>query len=291
LRGLVVRPGLVAKDYMDGKRIQYLHPIRFYALTSTIFFLVLFFVVGPSTVNIPISREKQFKKHLVHLKEEKELLKGTADTTYVNLLLQSLKRKMNGDSIFPADSNQQDLEIDIFGSDADTQATEGWFSSYLEKKMADKRKEVEEEHEGDEGKATSEFIEKLFHKLPQLLFLSMPFFAFFLKLLYFRSRRSSYVEHFIFSIYQYAYLFVIMLMILLIGELRDKIGGEKISDVSDYVVGGLVIYLFIYLLLSMKRFYADRWGRLMLRYLFLLFFFFFTIMILALVIAFITFLW
>ncbi len=42
LKFLFTKPGFVARQYAEGKRASYLHPIRMYMFTSAVFFLVLF---------------------------------------------------------------------------------------------------------------------------------------------------------------------------------------------------------------------------------------------------------
>ncbi len=41
---IFTRPGFVARQYAEGKRMSYLDPIRMYLFTSAIFFLVFFSV-------------------------------------------------------------------------------------------------------------------------------------------------------------------------------------------------------------------------------------------------------
>ena len=91
LKNLVLKPGRVAREYMDGKRRQNLEPIRFYVFASSVFFLLLFFAVGPASLDIAGDPDKNYAKRIFHLKQEKEYRKGTADTSLVNQLTQSLQ--------------------------------------------------------------------------------------------------------------------------------------------------------------------------------------------------------
>ena len=38
---LLISPGKVSKDYIEGKRVRYTNPFRFYLATTIIFFLIL----------------------------------------------------------------------------------------------------------------------------------------------------------------------------------------------------------------------------------------------------------
>jgi len=280
----MVKPGQVAVEYMEGKRTRNLKPVQFYVFASTVFFLLLFYMVNVKDWNASPGSTSKYKKRLFNLEQEKKLLKGTDDTTYVNFLTQSIKATL--DSIHQAhgDTSENNIELN-FSAPYDTNTTDtGWFAQLLEKRTEERSKEIEEKHEGDQMGALADFMNEIFHKTPQLLFLSMPFFAFFLKLLYIRSSRSNYVEHFIFSVYHYAYLFAIMSIYLVIDYLVEKSANETLLTFTDYLTGGLVLYTLIYLLLSMKRFYRDRWRYLIPRYMILMFLSFITILVLFLII-------
>jgi hypothetical protein len=290
LKNLVTRPGLVAKEYMEGKRMRNLEPIRFYVFASTVFFLLFFFAIGSSSVKKSEANEPGYGRRLFYLEQEKKRLEGTADTTLINPLIDSLQIRFGQYTPEGPDSNSSDLEITLFNGPVDSQQNLGWFAALIQKKLEARADEMETEYEGDELEAISAFGHELLHTLPQLFFLSLPFFALFLKLLYWRSTRKMYVEHFIFSIYHYAYLFVIFIFFMFQNWLTDKVQSDVLAPVTSIVTTFFVLYPFLYLLLSMKRFYNDRWGRLIFRYLVLLFLFVMIIIILFIVIAFITFL-
>ena len=292
LKYLLLKPGHVAREYMDGKRKQNLEPIRFYIFASSVFFLLLFISVGSSSLNISQTKSNAYSKRLFHLNQEKEYLKGTADTALVNQLTQSLKDKMERRDSSGVDTSNQGVEIDLFGVPSeDTLEAKGWLSSLLLERLAARQAELEKKHEGDEVAAFSAILDELFHTVPQLFFLSLPFFAFFLKILYFRRPLNSYVEHFVFTIYHYAYTFIIMILFMFALWLSGRNKIEFIESGISYVTVALAIYPFYYLLVSMKRFYNDRWGRLTLRYLILLFLLLITLILLFIGLAIFTFLW
>jgi len=275
---------------MDGKRRQNLEPIRFYLFASSIFFLLFFFEVGSVSINMSKSSATNYSKRLYHLKQEKKFREGTADTSLINQLMQPLKDTLTRNDTSAIDTSQ-DVQIDLFDSSIDTADADGWLSKVLLKRFEARQAELEEKHEGDEKQATGTIIDEIIHSLPQLFFLSLPFFALFLKLLYFRRPKNSYVEHFIFSIYHYAYLFVIMILFIVAQWAIERCGGTFLESALSYVIGVLILYPFFYLFISMKRFYNDRWGKLMLRYFVLLFLLFIILLLLFVGIAMFTFLW
>jgi hypothetical protein len=50
LRLLFFKPGTISKEYVLGKRMRYLDPIRMYLFTSAVFFLVFFSVESMENV-------------------------------------------------------------------------------------------------------------------------------------------------------------------------------------------------------------------------------------------------
>ncbi|MFI5131717.1 MAG: DUF3667 domain-containing protein, partial [Chitinophagales bacterium] len=46
LKDLLFKPGFLTREYMKGRRVNYLNPIRMYVFTSAIFFLVFFSLSG-----------------------------------------------------------------------------------------------------------------------------------------------------------------------------------------------------------------------------------------------------
>lgn len=289
LKRLVTRPGLVAKEYMEGKRQMHLEPVRFYVFASTVFFLIFFFVLGSDLYTSNVAPESNYTKRLYHLKQEKDFLKGHPDTVAVNQLITSL-RSHAGDTISDSrDSLHSEVEIELFDAPLDTTTDKGWLEKMLTEKVEAKTEELEAKHEGDEAKAISAVFAEIVHTMPQLIFLSLPFFAFFLKLLYWRSRKSAYVEHFIFSIYHYAYLFSILLLFIIIDGLMDRIKWEFIDTVKAWLAVAMAVYPFLYLFLSMRRFYNDRGVWLVFRFFTLLFLLGITILMLFLLSVVVTF--
>ena len=211
VRNLFTKPGLVAKEFIEGKRKQNLEPIRFYVFASTVFFIILFYVADRIHLDFRVSDEAKFnyEKRLHHLRQEKEYIGDSPDTVHINQLLASVQAKLETIDTATLDSIRGDAEIALYSDEDLTRIYGKWLGGWLEKAEEKRKKEVESKYEFDAKKATISFLDEVFHKTPQLLFLSMPFFAFYLKLMYTRSKRR-YVDHFIFSIYHYAYSFVLM---------------------------------------------------------------------------------
>ena len=105
----------------------------------------------------------------------------------------------------------------------------------------------------DPRSGMNKMMETFLHKLPLLLFVSLPIFALLLKLLYFRRKKFYYADHGIFSIYHYIFSFFLLLLVLSLDELGDFTGW----DIFDIMA--LILFLSggVYLFMAMRRFYGQ----------------------------------
>lgn len=70
---LIRRPGFLSLEYMRGRRMSYLNPIRMYVFTSAIFFIILFSISKPEDMAKGIrqdKKERQSTKALADLKSD-----------------------------------------------------------------------------------------------------------------------------------------------------------------------------------------------------------------------------
>ncbi|HET7307798.1 MAG TPA: DUF4286 family protein [Gammaproteobacteria bacterium] len=99
------------------------------------------------------------------------------------------------------------------------------------------------------------FVSTMIGKLPTMMFLLLPLFAFFLKLLYIRRKRY-YVEHLIFSLHYHAVVFMAAFIFLVAYAFADRFGIAAVTGNAGLV---LWIYLTLYLILAMRKVYAQGW--------------------------------
>jgi hypothetical protein len=102
-----------------------------------------------------------------------------------------------------------------------------------------------------------QFVSTMISKLPTMMFLLLPLFAFFLKLLYIRRKRY-YVEHLIFSLHYHAVVFLAAFIFLVAYALADRFGIAAVTGNAGLV---LWIYLTLYLILAMRKVYAQGWTK------------------------------
>ena len=126
---------------------------------------------------------------------------------------------------------------------------DGW----LMRKWHYKLIEILNRLQSDPQRIGSMFLAKLFHMLPQILFVSLPLFALILKLLYIRRKQFYYADHAIFSIHLYVFSFILILTILLLSKLQTALHWPWIYLISTL----LFLYGVVYSFLAMKWFYRQ----------------------------------
>jgi hypothetical protein len=122
----------------------------------------------------------------------------------------------------------------------------GWFSRMIIERVI----YFNEKSDKTGETAASLVMEALLKNLPKLLFVLLPVFALLLKLLYVR-RDVYYVDHLVFMIYFYCFLYII----------------SAISFINDWLMPWkfdlfwiVLIWAFFYLYFAMRRFYEQgRW--------------------------------
>jgi hypothetical protein len=259
-----------------------------YVFTSAIFFLIFFMVVDPREL-VKINKDtplntKERQEVLNDL--EKELTKSEVDSTIVlkierlrdatrpvtQAILDSLERSdsiSKGPKTFAEyDSLQKTLRPD----DRD-----GWFLREMAKKFT-----YNEELRADPMSTFSHWAEVFLHKLPYLLFISLPLFALTLKLLYVRRKQFYYADHAIFTIHHYIFSFILLLLVFL----SAAVARNPSFDWLKIIMVGLFIVWPVHLYLAMLNFYRQGWFKTFVKFCLLNILAFFSLLILFVIFLF-----
>ena len=267
LRHLLFKPGHVARQYVKGKRVSYLDPVRMYLFTSA-FFFIIFFAVNQVQFNATIeggdlrlSRTQRFayasqlNQQLRNNGEDSILQRQLTlllDTTILIDLKVDSSRNLT-DTTFPVSYNNRSyLMVARRAAPAfdDPGISKGnWFK----RKLAERWRHYRTKYGDDEQLFLTNLLEGFTHRLPYVLFLSLPFFALLLKLLYTRRKNFYYSDHAVFTLYHYIFSFILLLFYFLLAELKDWTGFGFLS----FVAGLLLLSGGVHLFIAMKRFYGQ----------------------------------
>lgn len=221
---LLFNPGHLTNEYMAGRRVQYLHPIKMYIFISLVYFLMLFSPNGREAVKssednkggkqdlsaVAMQKKDDGKIDIMYTQKNDTLLTSTGYTSYKQYLENQQKR--------PADKR------------------DGLLERYFNKKAI-----AWKEKGGNISKKL--FGESIKHHAPKLMFILLPLFALFLKIT-FRKNRKYYVEHLIFSIHLHCFLFLFLILIMIIKMVIPN-NWDKVEFYLDmFVFLSIAVYLY-----------------------------------------------
>jgi len=294
---LITRPGFLAREYTVGRRASYLNPIRLYVFTSAFFFLI-FFSLYTSTEHDFVQDEMTYTEAKESLLASKKVLldklSTAKDTTAQNKFSKRIKNIDSDLATLEKDTTQVDnirsIKTTNFGIisfvknyrsvahyDSVQNALpgsqrDGWVTNKIFKKLIIAR----EKYKGDAKEVDNAVYHKFQHNFPQLLFLSLPFFALILKLLYIRRKQFYYVNHAIFTIYLYCAFFILLLIIFGINQLKAM----HYLGIYNWLVAFLITWMVIYLYKAMRNFYQQRRAKTIVKFILLNFIMFIVYIIL-----------
>ncbi len=277
VRYLLYRPGFVPREYVAGRRMSYLDPIRMYLFTSAFFFLIFFTVkdITPDTFGSDYNRNMTRQERLNYssvvynqLKKDpadsvlKKELAYLLDTAY-RMQLDSPSYKPSNDSSFLIEMNKR--KYMMVPDNSKIKDSIKIASPWMKKKFELTEGRYNEKYADNRNAMIGDILRSFLHKLPYLLFLSLPFFALILKLLYVRRKNFYYSDHAVFTLYHYIFSFILLLFYLLFDKLHTWLHWDlfNILNVVLFIFGG------VYLFLSMKRFYGQKGGRTFVKFLLL----------------------
>jgi hypothetical protein len=240
---LLFRPGFLPRQFINGKRTVYLHPAQLYLFFSVIFFFLL-----------SLSTRYQSER------ADEALEKGFSSGEVINVMdsLQvdsSMRDSMINQKLF---SDTASLSTDILGNfdkeKVDSLHKEGAnFEEILQAAGVKKDDHGIKRYLAAQSlrlylKRGAGFLDIFYGTIAFVLFISIPIFALFLKLLYFH--RGPYVHHLVFTFDFFAVLFIgLLINIILI----------KIAAQPSALLVVLYMLLVLHLFLSLKFFFQQKW--------------------------------
>lgn len=282
---LIRKPGFLSAEYARGRRASYLNPIRMYVFTSAVFFLIFFTVYKVDEEKTDILKIDINGKTMedVALMDSTEFARYTANINEGNakpakpMTRQEFKRYYDSTENAVKKSMQFSSSTYKSVSEYDSLINTGAVKDSWIKKLFQRRiLEMNSKYKDGSKKVINVIMEAFLHKLPQMLFISLPLLALLLKLLYIRRKEFYYVNHGIFSIHLYIFIFIALLF---------SFGLNKLYHVSHWGIFSFFknlvsLIIFFYWYKAMRNFYHQRRAKTILKYLLLLLSFLFVLMLL-----------
>jgi hypothetical protein len=265
---LLLKPGFVAKEYVKGRRAKYLDPIRMYLFTSAVFFVLFFSVAEPemkvSSAPEPYLKKRERMELIKQLKENQKVNPG--DSLVLNdlaILMDTLNPLKRSDIISLPPKTTWNIagsgeyktvrEYDSLQNALSSDKRHSWFRQILIKKGIS----INTKYSGNVEEGLRKFWESFLHRMPYILFLSLPFFALILKLLYIRRKIFFYSDHAVFTLYHYIFSFFILMAMLGLNALEKWLGW----GIFNWLIFFLFVYWLFYLYKSLRNFYGQKRGK------------------------------
>lgn len=257
---LMTKPGVLARRFVDGKRLSYLHPAQFYLFISVIFFFIFSFSIRKADNELSKVLDEGFDKEiridslqtqkdsLALLKAKDALLKSEVMDQVPDEDLQAL------DSVLSNVQRAPDVSFSFKREALDSLIANGAPESELLNAMG---------MDDDAGAFTKRFyqqmlkfykqrgggiLQALYDTIPIAMFFMLPLFAILLKIFYWK--RATFAHHMVFSFYFFTFLFTSFCVLILANNLIEIPGWLEFLVIMSFV---------IYLILALRNFYRSSW--------------------------------
>ncbi|WP_084625654.1 DUF3667 domain-containing protein [Salinimicrobium xinjiangense] len=270
---LLFKPGKISKDYIEGKRVRYANPYRFYLSASIIFFLIWSLtheVEPPVQVNREVTEQERM--------EADSILAATRETNpQLGVILDPIATATD---TIAKESYVPEAALDTMGfAQAVTTRWKVFSDHYKKTEMRNPHVAMDSLNYADTSfnqwfyKKTVDaerfssdsdlFWNYFYGKVPFIIFFYLPVFALFIWLLYLR-RPFTYMEHLIFTFHNQTTWFILFGISINL----DAVMG---TNLFSWIAAGLFLF---YLYKAFRRFYGQGRVKTLLKFIIINFIFF-----------------
>jgi len=263
---LLFKPGKLSEEYLNGKRMKYIPPLKLFIFSS----FILFFSISLQNSGNNFLNENETPNENTAIDSAFQNIYDSLSVTHADSILTHFQEENPiADSILShnisnatsLDSVSEEISWWIFQiNNLDSISPS---DSPLEKKLKQRINKIAQNPET--------FKEKFLSYTSQLLFLLLPVFALFLKIMYIRQKKF-YIQHLVFSAHIHAFIFVFFVLI-------------HFFKFIEYFWFVLPLYIF----LAIKNFYKQGWGKTTLKFFLITIIYNFVVLLFAVLILIFTF--
>lgn len=280
LKPLFFKPGMLTNEYMAGRRVQFLHPVKMYIFISLVYFLLVFKENKEAakiehqqitTEKTKDSVNRQVEKNINENKnltpEQKKIAltavgKSKGYHVRKNIPVSPTIKKQK-DSTADEDNDDTVASTGIGGTTTDdttyaqylaTQKKlppadrDGWLERYYNQKAF-----ALNDHRINKKELIKEGIK---HNFPKMMFILLPLFALILKIAFWRNKKF-YVEHLIYSFHLHCFVFLFLTIIMLL----KMVIPDTWTDVNDWINSLSYLIILWYIYRSLRVVYNRSRGR------------------------------
>ena len=257
---LMIKPGVLARRFVDGKRLSYLHPAQFYLFISVLFFFIFSFSIRKADSKVSQALKKGF---------DSEIVPDSVNIEQDSIAIEKAREAFKENRRFMGLSDEEAQEIDsaIASGQGRPEMSFSFDRKVLDSLIANNAPEQEKlEAMGmkeDADALTRRFFAQLlkfynqkgdgilqtfYDTIPIAMFFMLPLFAILLKVFYWR--RGTFAHHMVFSFYYFTFLFTAFCILLT---------AELIWDIPFWIEFLFFLSFMVYLIAALMNFYRSRW--------------------------------
>lgn len=266
---LLIKPGQLTRDYLEGRRARYMPPFRTYLVLSVIFFVVAFFNPKDDLSfffdPVPVPTAEEIAEKNEDAKRAKAEEQKQRDTALLKLQALEAEGKIDASVIEDFEDAENGLTI-AFGDDDDNElfgdceefsiSDEEDVPEWIARRFTDER--AKQICERNKARGNDNLADAILDNIPVALIVLLPIMAMVLKALYPLSRRY-FVEHLLFFVHFHAFFFLILILQILFARLAGLLGPEDsvIDTVSTLILVATSFYIPVYLYKAMRHVYGQ----------------------------------
>ncbi len=261
---LMTKPGYLAKRFVQGQRLLYLHPAQMYLFISVVFFFLFSFISREQAEIIDSDLKKGIERSRVVLDS---IDQNKKDSLFEQRLLDSVIKNQNKLGLKDNDVKELDsiiqkersVKSSIFNMNfkqntIDSMIEIGASDQAIYKKMGMKQQDgaftkrfYKQALKFMKNKSGGSVLQAFYDSVPIAMFILLPIFAFILKLFY--GKKGSFAHHLVFSFYFFAFLFTVFSVLVFASLIWEEF--------PWWIIIMVMLSTFFYLFFGVRRFYEQ----------------------------------
>ncbi len=261
---LMIKPGYLAKKFVEGKRLLYIHPAQMYLFISVVFFFLFSFISREQSEEFDTDIKKAFDKDVV-IKDSIQLRRADSILAQIDLDYITKNEKqlgLNDSEIKKLDTlikkagspNSRIFGRNFNGDEIDSMIANGTSDQKIYRQLGMKEDDdiltkrfYRQGIKFYKSKSVGSILQAFYDSVPIAMFILLPIFALILKIFY--SNKGQFAHHLVFTFYFFSFLFTVFSILTLSTLLWD--------DFPWWIIMIVMLSTFFYLFLGVKRFYGQ----------------------------------
>ncbi|PQA92284.1 hypothetical protein B0A69_14635 [Chryseobacterium shigense] len=278
IKNLLFKPGKLTKIYLEGKRAQFVPPVKLYIFISFVTFLFISFQIadmdfGKQGMDQGEATKKEIQKKISENEAVRQLMKESPEMAMADSLTGgALTKALDSAKTASEAHKKNDIDVEQIFKSENKKITE----SFGLQSMADfDKKEESNGHQYEifrpflvkifelenKGHSPSEitdmFVKSSIHNLPKALFLYLPLFAFLLWIFH-SKRKWWYFDHGVFTLHYFSFLLLLTLLLFVLNKLLSYFHESAFATtLNTILIISAIIYAGCYFFIAHYKTYRT----------------------------------